>query len=644
MNNLPHLYAYIDPATTTYLIQIVSALVITLSVTVGVFFKRMHMSLLSLRVIISEWRIRLFSRKKSNHNKKTDYVSVGNKAIITNRWEFLWYDDRNWKSRLKLELFPIISLVFTFMLFGVFEIYALNQDSFMFPIRATAGTLLFYAFIAFLILSLLGVLLKGRVFDAYVSLCFALLLAGYIQGNFLNHSLGELTGDDIAWDAMRIPFIVNTFLWLVFLLIPFLLRYFKKKLWNIALRALSLLLVLVQLISAISLLSSGTTSNYDSYLSSKGIYKVASEKNIVVIVLDRLDNRYIENVLNEDPHFFDPLDGFTRFTNNLSTYSQTFPSVANMLTGKVYDYDFSKKEFLAEIWKNADFLEHLKEEGFKIRLDVESSSIANRAEDLSKLADNVELSDIEIQSDAVWRQFMLLSGLRYAPLTMKPFFWTSTDRLNNLLDLSQSASPYITDDPEYYRQLCTEGLSKDNMYKKQFAYLHLNGPHAPYTMNEKAQEVEKGNSNSTIQTKGSFHIVYEYLSQLRKLGLYENSTIIITGDHGARKNDTEALDRAIVTALFVKPSGSAQIPLKLSTAPVSTDNLRPFIYQEAGITQTQSGPSYFEVSSDDQTPRILRHRLVGKFGQNNRVLRYEVIGDANDFNNWRLVDEHDSVY
>jgi len=47
-----------------------------------------------------------------------------------------------------------------------------------------------------------------------------------------------------------------------------------------------------------------------------------------------------------------------------------------------------------------------------------------------------------------------------------------------------------------------------------------------------------------------FHIVYEYLDQLKQLGMYENSTIIIFGDHGARKNDTKPLEHAIVTAPF----------------------------------------------------------------------------------------------
>jgi len=72
----------------------------------------------------------------------------------------------------------------------------------------------------------------------------------------------------------------------------------------------------------------------------------------------------------------------------------------------------------------------------------------------------------------------------------------------------------------------------------KFAYIHLHGSHTPYVMNEKAEPAAPGTSSAIIQTKGCFHIVYEYLDQLKQLGMYENSTIIIFGDHGARKNDT----------------------------------------------------------------------------------------------------------
>lgn len=44
---------YIDPATTTYLIQMISAVVITLGVTIGLLFSRLRMSLMNVYVRLS---------------------------------------------------------------------------------------------------------------------------------------------------------------------------------------------------------------------------------------------------------------------------------------------------------------------------------------------------------------------------------------------------------------------------------------------------------------------------------------------------------------------------------------------------------------------------------------------------------------
>jgi len=39
------------------------------------------------------------------------------------------------------------------------------------------------------------------------------LLAGYIQGNFLNRGLGILTGDQIDWSTQARSFLGNTLIW-----------------------------------------------------------------------------------------------------------------------------------------------------------------------------------------------------------------------------------------------------------------------------------------------------------------------------------------------------------------------------------------------------------------------------------------------
>lgn len=625
-------HAYIDPATTTYIIQIVTALIITLGVTIGVFFTRVRLSIVELYVRISEFFIRLFSKKKvkGRENARTQL----RKQTVA--------DELTLGKRALSSVCVSVAFAFTFVVFGIYELYKLNADFFNFPLKSLLpSVLLLGAFVAIILCGIL-VIFRGIVFETAVSLVFGILLAGYVQGNFLNGGLGQLTGDPIDWSARTGSFLLNTLVWVVIISIPFILKTFNRKAWTVTVRAVSSLLVLVQLVSMIVLGSYSTTTPHRSnrYLSAKAIAEVAKNKNIIVFVLDRLDIRYIERVRRDDLHFFDRLDGFTEFTNNVSLYSQTFPSVANMFTGQIHMFERPMNSYLKEAWTTSTFLPELRRQHYAVHLYMEPGYTYADISDLEHITDNIVENEISLRTHEALAQFVRLSAFRYAPLLAKPFYWTSTDQFSRLIseETMEGALPYVSDDIKIYKHLKSEKIRIGDI-DRRLTYIHMQGPHMPYVMNEKAEPAAEGESNAMIQTKGSFHIVYEYLDQLKQLGLYESSTIVITGDHGARKNDVLPLEEPIVTALFIKPSGKAGTPLEHNSAPVSTDQFRPFIYSEAGIPYEGLGKTYFEISKDSSDPRYLYHRLIRTTDSPEQLLIYKILGDANQFENWELIEE-----
>lgn len=628
-------HAYIDPATTSYLIQIISALVITLGVTLGLFFNRIRIFFMNIRVKLARFWVRLGQPKEG---QKGAFRPAARGRI--DKGHLLWSDTRSYPRRLGLSALVAGVLALTLWLFGTLEVFAGNPQEFAFPFTALLPGLLLLALAVSLLSSLLLALVPGRVFDGLLSLLLGLLLAAYAQAAFMNGSLGQLTGDAVAWEGMGREMLVNSLLWLVILCLPLLVRLIHKKTWNYLVRWLPALLLVIQLISGLVLLvrePALVKSASQSYLSTEGIYQLASEDNILVIILDRLDNRYVEAALAESPDFLDPLDGFTRFTNNSSLYSQTFPSVTEMLTGYGFLFDEDSNDYMKRAWTQSDFLPGLIQEGYTSRLYLPSNQAYRKAEDLQSLAQNLSQGKISVDKEAV-EAFSRLTFYRHGPLSMKPFFWTSSDRFDKLVTSQDSPPPYQIDDIGFYQGLKASGLSLSED-KKAFTFLHLQGPHAPYNMNEFGEEVEAGQSSSLIQTKGSFHILYDYLDQMKALGLYQDATIIVTGDHGARSSDTRLPDAAMATALFVKPAGQAGSPLAYQDAPVSSDNFQATIYQAAGLDASAYGPSYFEVSPYDFVVRLVYHRLYASDNAPSRLLTYQIVGDANDFDDWILVDE-----
>ena len=90
-------------------------------------------------------------------------------------------------------------------------------------------------------------------------------------------------------------------------------------------------------------------------------------------------------------------------------------------------------------------------------------------------------------------------------------------------------------------------------------------------------------------------ITYDYLNELKRQGLYENATIIITTDHG-NSGGGQTLDLPHRTAgplMLVKPQGNYGTPLKVSDAPVSQRELQPTVLYALGISH--DGMTFFEV-------------------------------------------------
>ena len=223
-------HAYIDPATTTYLIQIVSALVITLGVTVGIFFNRIRLFFLNIRVGLGRLWIGLFTKKDKAAPSQPAAQGSGGRRI--DKSAFLWADDRSWSKRLLPSLLAGASISLTIFVFGIFELYAGNLEDFTFPIAGLLPLLILIALAAALLIACLSSLFRGRIFDLVLSLLLGLSLAGYVQANFLNTGLGRLTGDAVNWDLLAGKMAANLALWLLMVSLPLLVRFLSKRFWR----------------------------------------------------------------------------------------------------------------------------------------------------------------------------------------------------------------------------------------------------------------------------------------------------------------------------------------------------------------------------------------------------------------------------
>lgn len=646
-------WAYIDPATTSYIIQIVSGLIISLSVAFGVFASHLHMGVVTFRARAEAFWMRVRNKRyrtlyaKAKAQEKAKRKAAKKLAPREPLVSYLFKDERRLRFRALIAALLAGGFSFSFVFFGILDVLIHNSTIMPYPASLVFPAVALLALAVFAVLFLVMLALRGRVFTGVTTLVLAVTLLLYLQGNFMNGSLGQLTGDWLDLSQIVRDVIINTGVGVVILAIPFALWKFAPKIHRALLIFVPSLLIGMQFIALVTGFS--TTGILDekimpqTFLSNEAMTEVAPENNIIVIILDRLDQRYIDELLRKEPDYFEGrFDGFTQYTNNITSTSRTFPSIVNMLTGATYNFDIPAGEFMREAWRGSEFLPALRESGMRNDIYTDFSYAYLNGEDLRGSADNLD-SGLPAVDSAALSNLVSISCYRYAPYLLKPYFWVSTAAVEeNVVFQGERGIRYMPNDHAFYDALKTEGLTVNEDLTGNFKFFHLNGTHPPFNVDYDFNEVPRDESSQYLQTRFAFALVFKYLDRLKELGLYENSTIIVTGDHGYTVNldylgDFSDLSEAQTTGLFVKLAGEHSTPLAQSTAPVNSDQLRATVWQQVGLDASSLGPTYNEVAPDATNPRPFTFQ-VGLSASKDKYLQFfEVVGDANNFSNWKEV-------
>ena len=141
------------------------------------------------------------------------------------------------------------------------------------------------------------------------------------------------------------------------------------------------------------------------------------------------------------------------------------------------------------------------------------------------------------------------------------------------------------------------------------------------------------------------YIVAEYLRQLKELGVYDQSTIVITADHGKWFLTPEPPTTTSTPIMLVKPAkqsgqvgGAAEnaqgTAVQKSGMPVSHHDYLPTVAQAMGLDSSKygSGQTFFEVNDPDRVRTYLTTDSIGLRGIGWR--EYVIVGDSLRMSNW----------
>lgn len=566
-------------------------------------------------------------------------------------------------EKLIPSLLLAIALPFTLFFFGPFEAYCNNIDEFGFAFGDFGWLSFGVAFLVGVILFFVLWNLPGRVFDVTYGVLFSLALMLYLQGNYLNLGLNAVEGDGVGVATFSTgALVVNLIVWLlvVALSVTAMLLLHKKR-DIVRLISIVALVVVVGIQLMMFVVLSLTTDVFvplnergmtdDSgevtdagtmpgILTNAGLTEVGRDGNVIYIVVDRFDLDYYNAMLKSDPTFFDSLDGFTLYDNHISKYARTYPAITYMLTGVENDYSTSRVRYFEKAYGEGTFLRDLEENGYDVNLFTSDFYAYENANVFADYTENVRAStDYTVMNRVyLWGDMLRLTLFRYLPISLK-----GTVGMISSGDFNKHIA-YDTDNPIYTTdmKLAYEWLTEQAMSIKEgknFTFFHIDGCHTPNLYDEDFNKVkESGLWDTKLSMRVSFKLVNYFLSELKALGLYENATIVITGDHAAAHSDTDDISGSRVTTLLFKKKGEYGTPVKVNHAPVEQSQIHASIMKSEGIvTENDYGVSIFDVPENADVTRYYHFQKTVKGGDDELVI-YAVKGNALDFSNWEIVE------
>ena len=593
------------------------------------------------------------------------------------------------KKRWPMAVLCGVALPLTIFM-GVFEMYAGNYSEFRFSWEDFAPLLIFVCVSSALVLGGVLLSLRGRVFDVAMAVVLSVTLMASVQNMFLNVGINSLTGDGLGMSINPVWMVANMILWVAVMAgaVVAVLLVKKRKMLRLVSTVILVVLVGMQIPVFFSLAlttdvfkpkdmvvqvtpedTSADTQNglevdtemdteanteadtlgpvvdpsQPAVLTTKNLYTVGSEKNVIVFLVDRFDVRYVAEILASDPDYFEDWEDFTYYEDNITAYSRTYPAVASMLSGKLQPFTkgLTAEAYFWDAYQNSPLLNTLKDNDFSINIYTDDYYAYRDASEFVGLADNISgFKQYKVQNvGGLFVDLLKLSVYRYAPVALKPALSVSTDAFEQYVVYDTEYPMYELRDNEVYEGLVQNGLTVGES-KNHFAFIHLWGIHPPYRIDADGGKSTSGTSLGA--TLGCLALVKQYISELKRLGLYEDATIVITGDHPDPISDDALPEQPRLTALFVKEAGKSGEPFEISKAQVSQDNLIPSLLTSAGVDGgLYQGQCYWDIPEDEDRVRNY-HFVVNPTPERNYYwyAKYEIKGDGRDFSNWRVVGEY----
>ena len=531
-----------------------------------------------------------------------------------------------WKKRLVFSAIVSAALTFTLCLFGPLDLFFNNYEEIWFHLQDIIGGLFLVAGIFFVLTTLVGTLLRGKLHDIYMALMFGGLVGTYVQASFMNKDYGLLNGTSVDWSAYTGYGVVNTVIWLVCILVPLIaMLIWKEKKVRPVFLFLSCALILMQGASLVVSYINYPTTTESVTLTNDKLFDLSKDENTIIYLVDTMDGAFLQDMMERHPEYADRLQGFTNYTNALAAGARTPVAMPLLFTGIPRTEPGAYADYRDSAWKDPVLFTNMRSNGFGIHLFTQPRYISPTADEY---IDNLSMSS-SIVGDytGLTKKMYKLTLYKYVPHFLKWRFWMDTADF----DKYQKQDKYVVNDSKFYQSYLKHKGFTYNLTGKDFRLYHMRGPHKPYNLNPDGSH-SKTETSEKDQIDGIFNIIFNMMDDMKDNGVYDKANIFIMADHGEN-------DLAQWSALLYKPAGSTGKYTE-NTAPVSAFDVTSTLNEIAGgdPKDIASGRTLSDIKEGEKRTRSF-YRTSGSNATLNTD-EYQTESTASDADSMKLYKQY----
>ena len=492
---------------------------------------------------------------------------------------------------------------FLLFLYAPTLLYISNELDFSFDIYDVWHHMASVALIAFLASILFLTLLRlisERLHSVCVVIYLAVLTAMMIQGNLLSGNIPVLDGNAIDWSGHVGMRILSAVVWTVCFVCygSLLLSGKRKKLLTCAVFVGGSVLAFLLLTFGITILTSKTAliEKNKTTMTADGAFEMSREENFVIFLLDAVDEKEFEKVLDSHPEYYDIFEDFTAFSNVMAMYPYTTKAVPFILFGDIYDNTYYYSAYLRKAINNSPFFQELKNKQYDCRVYFEYLHLTDVQNFDFQNFVNVDHFKYPVK---FCKMLVKLTGLQYLPYELKKYcFVTPEDIYFDTIKTTegQNIDWYSFNNKELYERIQSSEIKENQNRCFRFFYAH--GAHVPWEYDSKMNEIDNGTYDDAIEC--SVELANAYIKRLKEAGVYDNSVVIFLADHGLNIENPDS-DFGKQNPILLVKGRHEKHPFIFNDAPISHSDL-----QQAWLRLLNESSSLdaFEWEEGDERERI----------------------------------------